>query len=150
MRSRVPQAKAKGCFYLNEFELNFHKESDDGSAKCNAQASPGIQNLVYGVLFEIPESGLYLLDKVEGLGNGYERQIVTIENYEQEKKDAFIYVATRINDTLKPYSWYVEHVVRGALEMKLPNHYVEQKIKGVESITDLDIERARRERSIYF
>lgn len=53
-----------------------------------------------------------------------------------------------IHAKLKPYTWYVEHVVAGAEEAGLPAEYI-NNLKGVESVIDPDPEREKKELAIY-
>ncbi len=88
------------------------------------------------------------LDRVEGLGFGYEQKQVNVRATDGAAVSAFTYYATDIDESLKPYSWYREHVLRGARENGLPEEYV-SFIEGVASMIDPDSERHDRELSIY-
>ena len=61
---------------------------------------------------------------------------------------AWMYYATRINNSLKPFHWYKDHVLIGARENGLPADYIAQ-IEAVESLDDPKPERHARELSIY-
>ena len=63
---------------------------------------------------------------------------------------AFLYYAddNYIDEKLKPYSWYLDHVIIGAEEARLPDRYVD-KIRSVQSIKDQDQVREQDERSVY-
>jgi len=88
------------------------------------------------------------LDKKEGLGFGYEQKEVDIITSNGDTVKAFTYYATNIDETLKPYSWYKEHVIRGAVENKLPKSYI-SNIEAIEAIEDPDRERHDMELKIY-
>jgi len=103
---------------------------------------------VIGVLYEIDEAGKNLLDRREGLGNGYDEKFVEVITPNDDILKAVMYSATKIDRGLKPFIWYREHVLRGALENNFPGEYID-KIRSVEAIPDPDLERERREMNIY-
>ncbi len=149
LKERVPSAEAVGCFSLNGHDLRFHKSSKDGSGKCDAYFTSDTGNTIYGVLFRIAPSEKSYLDKVEGLGYGYDEKEVTVTAYDGSSITATTYVATNIDENLKPYSWYVNHVLVGANEASLPLDYIETKINSVEAVEDSDRERDAKQRAIH-
>ena len=60
----------------------------------------------------------------------------------------FTYYALIIDETMIPYHWYKEHVLRGAMEHELPEEYVES-IRQTPSKMDPDYIRRERELAIY-
>ena len=147
--SRVPSAKIIGTAVLTHHELRFHKISNkDGSAKCDIFKTGEQSNLVIGVVFDIPELEKPLLDKAEGLGNGYEVKDVAVELHDSIIIDAYTYYATHIDPALRPFHWYKQHVLSGALEHGLPADYV-RAIQAIESIDDPDDMRHQNELAIY-
>ena len=149
MRKRVPSAKVIAVAILENHRLKFHKVSKDGSSKCDIVKRQGFTEAVYGVIYEIKECEKLNLDKAEGLGHGYGEKWVQVKSIDNQKiYTAIAYYATKIDERLKPYDWYKEHVVRGAKENKLPSEYV-KKIESVESERDQDQKRNAREISIY-
>lgn len=149
LRERVPSAEALGCFALNGHDLRFHKSSKDGSGKCDAYFTLDTQSVIYGVLFKIDPNEKSALNRAEGLGHGYDEKEVTVTGDDGSSVKATTYFATNINESLKPYSWYVNHVLVGAREAVLPSDYIEAKITSVASVEDSDKERDGRERATY-
>lgn len=146
---RVPSAIKVDVGILELHELKFHKISKkDGSAKCDARETGKPEHYVYGVLFHISQEEKPELDQKEGLGYGYEQKNVLIKLENGSIIEAFTYYATDIDSTLKPLSWYKEHVLRGAKENKLPEDYI-RGIEIIESNEDTDLERCDKELSIY-
>lgn len=134
---------------MKEHELRFHKVSrKDGSAKCDARETGDPEHRVHGVLFHISEIEKPRLDEVEGLGLGYEQKVVSIELDDGSSIEAFTYYATLVDPVLKPFSWYKEHVLRGARENGLPENYI-REIEAIVSVDDTDQARCERELSIY-
>jgi hypothetical protein len=145
---RVPSASTLGVYSLACHALQFHKFGRDGSAKCDAQYTSKEQDLVWGVLYNIAPGEKKYLDEAEGLGNGYETKIVDLKDRDGQCEVGFLYYATKINDALHPFSWYVQHVLAGALDAGLPDNYIEQ-IAAIQTIEDMDHKRDLLERSIY-
>lgn len=148
LQARVPSARIIGTGVLAGHRLAFHKFSHvDLSAKCDAYESADESDRVIGVLYHLPRSEKPALDRVEGLGIGYEEKSIRVQTGDGHI-DAFMYAATRIDMSVKPYHWYKEHVLRGAQEHALPNHYL-AFINGFESVDDPDVARQRLEMEIY-
>ena len=89
------------------------------------------------------------LDKAEGLGYGYDEKEVTLTAQDGALITATTYFATNIDVHMKPYSWYLNHVLVGAREALLPADYIELKIASVEAVEDGDRDRDASERAIH-
>jgi hypothetical protein len=89
------------------------------------------------------------LDNAEGLGYGYEQKEITVTGQDATSVTAITYMATKIDENLKPYSWYLNHVLVGAKEASLPSDYIEEKIASIEAIEDSDKERDAQQRAIH-
>ncbi len=127
----------------------FHKVGrTDGSAKCDVHFTGVEEHFVFGVLYRIDPMEKLDLDREEGLDDGYEEQKVEVLIDGGGRVEAFTYHATRVDPSLRPYSWYKNHVVTGARENGLPPEYV-SSIESVASISDPDSERERQELGIY-
>jgi gamma-glutamylcyclotransferase len=148
LNARIPSASLIGTGRLQGYRLAFHKVSmRDGSGKCDARFTGDKLDAVFGVLYDCSNNDLARLDKIEGVGQGYEAKTLNIDSVEGLVQ-AQTYFATNIDAALKPMLWYKEHVIRGATEHKLPAQYIEY-IDRIEAIIDLDEDRAARERSLY-
>jgi cation transport regulator ChaC len=145
---RVPSAEVKFVATLKGHDLRFHKKSKDGSGKCDAHETHDPGHSVIGVVFEISQAEKTALDRKEGLGQGYEQKQVTLISEFGEAVSAVTYYATSIDPGLKPYHWYLHHVLTGAEENGLPVDYV-QKIRNITSIPDPQSGRHEREMAIY-
>ena len=142
INARVQSARPLGQAILVGHKLMFHKIGQDGSAKCDAFYTGSNSDLVYGVLYEMELNDKPLLDKAEGLGRGYETKEVKVVLQNGITHNAYLYTATLIDKTIKPFSWYKELVLYGALTNNLPQNYVSERIKKVEAMKDPDIKRA--------
>lgn len=147
LRARVPSAVALGRAYLPRHRLAFHKIGRDGSAKCDIVSDDHAVG-VHGVVFVIDLAERGMLDEAEGLGRGYGVQQVSVHASSGEPLDAFAYVATAVDPLLRPYAWYLHHVLAGAIEHALPHDYVAM-IRDTVACDDPDRERHARELSIY-
>ncbi|WHI46932.1 gamma-glutamylcyclotransferase family protein [Microbulbifer sp. VAAF005] len=149
LKERVPSAVRIGVFALIEHCLCFHKVSKkDGSGKCDALFTRDPGDYVIGALFEISDSEKGALDRVEGLGYGYQEKRVWVTDAKGDSLEAFTYYATNTDPSLQPYSWYLYHVIYGAKEIGVPADYL-KKLEATKSIEDPDRERDARERAIY-
>ncbi len=151
LRKRTPSAEPLGVVTLPGHELRFHKRSKkDKSAKCDAFATGDADSACIGVLFSFNPAERADLDEAEGAGKGYDAKVVTVINSEGRRRKVLTYLAspTAIDGTLKPYSWYKDHVLSGAKEHDLPPDYVAQWIEAVEAVEDPDATRDRDERAI--
>jgi gamma-glutamylcyclotransferase len=134
---------------LAAHRLAFHKPSlRDGSGKCDAARTDDPVDRVLGVVYALPEDVLAVLDRFEGCGMGYERRRARVRSLAGDPLETEIYVATRTDPSLRPFDWYKEHVLRGALAAGLPAEYVAE-IEAVATLRDPDEQRRRRELAIY-
>jgi hypothetical protein len=88
---------------------------------------------------DVPDDEKSLLDEAEGLGAGYEERQVRVIDFEGGEHDVQAYVASlsAMDDGLRPYSWYLGLIVRGARARGLPEEYV-QWLEQWESVQDTD------------
>ena len=148
LRARTPSARVLHRAALPGHALRFHKAGRDGSAKCDAFHTGHPAHCVQGVVFEIARAEKPVLDRHEGLGNGYEEKWVTLQAAGAGPLRALLYYATHIDPHLRPYHWYKAHVLYGAREHGLPPEYV-AAVAGVPSVPDPDPARHARELAIY-
>lgn len=145
---RAPSAKPIGIGYVEGRRLTFDKVSQDGSGKCDAEATGRNTDRVYGVIFEIALTDRAALGKAEGLGKGYAEEsieVVTVSG----KVQLETYIATKKELVLRPYHWYKAITVAGAVEHGLPKDYVEW-LRAFESIEDPNVERRAKNEALLF
>ena len=148
LRERMPSCEPLGVATLPGHSLCFHKRSKDKSGKCNAFAT-GDDQSVLGVLFSFDPAERGLLDKAEGVGNGYEHATVTVINDKGRRRKVLTYLASSgvIDNNLKPYNWYKDFVLAGCAEHGLPDDYVATYVQAVEATADPNSARAGKERA---
>ncbi|PNU19613.1 gamma-glutamylcyclotransferase [Geothermobacter hydrogeniphilus] len=148
LRQRIPSAHRIGVARLDGYRLAFQVASTkDGSGKCDACPATASDQL-FGVLFRIDPAAKTILDHYEGVGIEYRDTWLTVEPEQGNQVKALIYLGINIDRNLRPYPWYREHVLRGAIENQLPEDYI-ASIRAVPTMDDPDPERATRELSIY-
>ena len=148
LKERIPSAMPLGLYKLKGHQLKFHKVGKDGSGKGDAFYTNNPQDTIYGALFEFDPADKPTLDKIEGVGKGYNIKEVTVTNAKGERVSAYTYTATNIKADLLPFSWYLNHVIVGAKEVGVPSEYLSDIINTA-SVEDLDKSRNERNFALY-
>lgn len=147
LRRRVPSAELICVARLSEHQLRFHKRSTDGSGKADAHATGNADDAVWGVVYRIDPMHKPKLDKVEGLGVGYDEKHARVATTQQEVYEVQLYVAMVKDAQQVPYHWYKRYVLEGALQHGLPDAYV-RVIKAQPSRADADSARASKHEAV--
>lgn len=103
-------------------------------------------DVVYGVVFEVPDDQLEDLDRAEGVGRGYHRDSnipVRLACGTEMPMLAYIADSNAIDDTLTPYGWYQRLVIAGAEQHRLPEEYIAD-LRAVPSSEDPNPNRATK------
>jgi gamma-glutamylcyclotransferase len=145
---RAPSARAVGIGYVPGRRLTFDKISFDGSGKCDIATTSSATDRVWGVLFEIDSFERPGLDAAEGLGKGYKEEFVDVVTAQGVRR-VLTYVATKKDDTQRPYHWYAALVISGAVEHSLPPPYIEW-LRTTESKPDGDVKRRAENEELLF
>ena len=150
---RCPSAEYICNCWVENYELSFGKESQDGSGKCNITKTEN-KSEVHGVLFSIPENEKTDLSRAEGANSNQPSGYKIIDDFvvrtEKGDKKTVTYIATRTgtdDKTRKPFDWYKEQVVQGAKDYKLSSWYIEKIVKDFTAKTDDNRVRDKRERA---
>lgn len=149
LRQRAASAHPVTVATLYGHGLRFHKVGQDGSGKCDACVTGAENDTVIGVVFDIEDSDKTILDAVEGLGHGYGEKTVGLLTPAGQRLQALTYYALAVDPTLRPFDWYKQHVLKGAIEAGLPREYIDSVIHAAESIDDDDRLRHAAELAIY-
>jgi len=145
---RLPGAQHVEVGILTGHQLRFHKNDSGLSGKCNIEFTDDHRDEVYGVVYQISNEDKRTLDRIEGLGAGYNEKTVSITTLSGSILTSVTYFAIDVDHRVMPYHWYKQHVLRGAIEHGLPAEYI-GKIESIESQEDPDERRSHRELSIY-
>ena len=145
LRARCPSAQPIGTAVAHNYDIQFKKESRDGSGKATLVETEG--SAVQGVLFRINKTESGDLDIAEGVRDGgYERK----NNFQVTHENNEITVTTYIAPTdkhksgLPLYDWYFALVIAGARQHKLPNEYVDRLLNNNNCEQDQDNKRPQR------
>jgi gamma-glutamylcyclotransferase len=121
---RIPNAIFISVGSVCGYKLFFNKKSTDKSGKCNIVKTNVKDDIIYGVIFDVPEDKK-ALDNVEGEGYHEESNIpVIIPDGKEINMAAYVANSDVIDESLIPYDWYYKLVVSGAEQHKLPVDYV--------------------------
>ena len=134
---RVSSARQLGVTFISTFDLEFNKRSDvDGSAKCNIVSG---DRGVHVAVFEVARSQKAVLDRIEGLGKGYNELAFKDPGF----GELVTYVAdpTAVDESLAPNDWYKEMVLLGCRSNNFPPEYI-RTIEAIGSIEDPDNDRS--------
>ena len=142
LQSRVPSARTVSIGYVAGRRVLFHKRSIDGSAKADAFRTDDSDHQVWGVVYRIEPAEKPILDEHEYLGIGYDQEQVHVASHGIAPIVAWIYFARReaIDASVRPYSWYMNFVLSGALQHRLPLCYISQ-LGNVPARRDPDLQR---------
>lgn len=112
--------------------LTFYKigtrKNDSKNGKCDICIDPDPNAIVYGVLFEIPESQF---DELNTYEKGYSSIELVVHSPTLGAVTAIAHVADTTDATLIPYDWYRDLVLEGALQHGIPEPYIRAHIQSV-------------------
>ncbi len=148
MSARVASSVPVARGYVNGYQLRFHKKSIDGSGKADACATSCRSDRVWGAIYCIALREKPILDRCEFLGVGYDLTDVNVVT-QSGIQPAAMYIARpdAIGKQMKPYSWYLQFVIVGALQHRLPFCYVSE-LQRTECLMDPDSDRHNHNRRI--
>lgn len=147
LQARCPSAQPVGVAFAENHRLTFWKKGRDGSGKGHLAASPGLAQP--GVLFTLSPDDLIALDGFEGAGRGYRRADdfairLTATNAITQ---AATYIATDLDETLRPYDWYLALIRAGAREHAFDDE-IQWQLGAVACREDPDPTRASRQEAL--
>jgi hypothetical protein len=148
LQERVPSASVVGVIELSGYKLVFHKQSNDDSGKCLLSKTLDDLCRVYLVLYEFDMSHKAALDDAEGVGKGYDEELMNV-TLDGNDYRAYIYMASisHIDSALIPYAWYKNLVIAGARFHNFPVDYIES-IESVSSKEDLNESRRTKNQNL--
>lgn len=110
---------------LDGYRLAFNKKGHDGTGKANIVQD--LAGTVWGVVYLCTREDLDKMDCFEGVARGdYQRKIVHVRVDDGVELEAVTYVAGTafVDDSLYPNCGYLQKILNGAREHKLPNDYI--------------------------
>ena len=147
LMDRVKSAEFFSNAWIRGYEVRFRKISIDDSGKADLVQTGDLEDIVHGVVYEFDPADWHTLDKHEGAtGNnpGYDRVPIQVHT-DLGNRDVTTYLARRgrIDESLKPYTWYRDLIRCGAEQHGLPEDY-RQKIENIVDIPDPDGNRKEK------
>ena len=139
LTKRVGSALPFSNAWIRGYEVRFRKKSDDGSGKADLVQTGDLEDIVHGVVYQFDPIDWDELDEAE---RGYDHAAIQVHT-DSGDRDVTTYLARkeRVDESLKPYTWYLELIRCGAEQHGLPEDYRHK----IESIVDTpDPEENRR------
>jgi len=132
----VGSIETLGCIELPGWGLDFTKRGADGSGKCTLNSNA--IGSAWAVMYAIAADQQPTLDRIEGLGNGYEVHWMEIPGY----APCYVYLAqeSHRDRALVPFDWYKALVLAGARFHGFPTTYL-TAIESVVVTRDVDEQR---------
>lgn len=139
LKDRVDSAEFLSNAWICGWEVRFHKLSIDGSGKADLVQTGNPKDIVHGVVYQFDPDHWPALDKHEGAtGNnpGYDRAAIQVHT-DSGNRDVTTYLARRerIDESLKPFTWYRDLILCGAEQHGLSEDYC-QRIENTMAIPD--------------
>ena len=147
LKDRVKSAEFFSNAWIPGYEVRCRKISMDDSGKADLVQTGDLEDIVHGVVYQFDPDHWPALDKHEGAtGNnpGYDRVPIQVHT-DCGNRDVTTYLARRerIDESLKPYTWYRDLILCGAEQHGLPEDY-RQKIENIVDIPDPDENRKKK------
>ncbi len=135
LTERTPSARLLGVAALSHHRLVFHKQSHDGSGKCDLQRTTSAADVVHGAVYALDPAHKYALDRFEGNGLGYVASRVSVEQGGR-RYNCLTYLAqpSHVVSDIQPYHWYKQLVVLGSRYLGFPESYV----AGIEAVASME------------
>ena len=118
---------------MKDWKLAFNKIRDEEKGSGYANIEPEIDSIVEGIIYKVSEEGIEKLDRREGVPDDYLQETMSVGNDNNESINCIVYIANRskINNSLKPERWYLNHLLEGK-EFLSEKYY--SKLKNTETL----------------
>ena len=115
MRERGVNFLKREHAILEGWRLEFNKVSSRNPEEGYANIVKDENSVVEGILYEIDDLDLKILDRYEGYPSHYERIKVVVRMDNGENVEAVTYIAKpdKVKDGLKPSREYLNHLLKG-------------------------------------
>jgi gamma-glutamylcyclotransferase len=133
LKDRVGSAEFLSNAWIRGYEVRFRKISIDGSGKADLVKTGNPEDIVHGVVYQFDPEQWSALNSAEA---GYDPETIEVQTTTGVLK-VTTYLARRdqIDESLKPYTWYLEVIRCGAEQHRLPEDY-RQKIERILDLPD--------------
>lgn len=132
MQQRLVQYKSRRPATLKGYDLQFNKINRQVAGAGFANIVPQENSMVEGVIYEIDEAGLKILDGFEGYPKRYDRQMLSVE-MEGKVIEANVYIAQRMETKsgLKPEITYLKYLLDGRDMLSADYYFKLEKLKAI-------------------
>lgn len=133
LKERVGSALPFSNAWIRGYEVRFRKISIDDSGKADLVQTGNPEHIVHGVVYQFDPNERDALNEAE---RGYDRAAIQV-HIDSGNRDVITYLARRgrIDESLKPYTWYRDLILCGAEQHGLPEDY-RRKIENIVDIPD--------------
>lgn len=128
IRERCPNSKFIRRAYLGKHRLQFDGVSKLRNDYSVANVVESEKDIVWGGLFEISEKDLSALDMFEGYPKSYNRKELLVIDDNGKQYDAIVYFRKGM-EIGSPSPLYIDIVLKGAKDCRLPKEYIEKYLK---------------------
>lgn len=133
-QKRCPNYKFIGTAFLPNYRIGFTRESKKQKGGVADIIKAEKSDKTWGVLYEISEEGLNILDKYEGYPFSYSREKKTVFLLESinnlndlvKKDDVWVYYVKDKSKFIKPNSEYLNKITEAAYYFSFPLDYIIQ------------------------
>lgn len=124
LRKKCPSASFVMRAYLHNFRVDFPFYSDKRKGGISS-ILPAPSELVRGVIYEIPEEEIEILDRAEGVPQGlYKRETFLVVGEDNDLHRAELYRVVEPGGPFTPARSYIEDMIEGAKEHSLDPDYI--------------------------
>jgi gamma-glutamylcyclotransferase len=113
---------------LKDWKLVFNKISRQLKDVGFANIVPENNSFVEGVIYEVNETTIDVLDRYEGSPQEYHKKIMPVETSNNKSVNCIVYIAnhSKTNNSLKPKKNYLDHLLKGK-EFLSENYFLDLK-----------------------
>ena len=133
LKKHCPSAKivTKAVIPNWEVQFNFMSKTYKGGV---TGIEPAMNQVVYGIVYEVSEAEMIYLDTIEGVPAGiYYRHTITVVSDSGEILKAYTYRTTNPRGPFKPTKRYVGLMIKGAKEHGIDSDYI-RKLESIETV----------------
>lgn len=129
MKERCPDSRIIGRAVLKRYRIGFTIGSLIWKGGC-ADIIKSENDEVWGLIYEVSESDLKNLDKIEGSPYFYRRIVVHVKKENGEKIDVFAYEVVKKKKFIAPSEKYFEVILNASKKFNFPESYISYLLKA--------------------